>query len=350
MEQISFIPQFGGIFMTLVAFVVALSVIVAIHEYGHYIVGRWCGIKADVFSLGFGPVLFARTDRHGTRWQVALLPFGGYVKFMGDANAASGTAAENYETMPADVKRHTMLGAPLWARSATVAAGPVFNFILSILVFAAVMMTQGKAIEPLTVGELRETPVQGITLAPGDELVRIAGLEVPERDEDEPDRFEDFIDALPKKALLDYEVRRDGALVEVEGPYPMPPHVLQLAPQSAAFAIDMKQGDVITSVDGEPIVAFSQLKEVVEASNGRVLKLEVWRDGVTLDFALAPRRVDEPQEEGGFKTEWRIGIAGGLAFEPATESLGPVAALGEGSAQVWRVISGSVSGLYHMVT
>lgn len=355
MDQVSLIPQFGGIFMTLVAFVVALSVIVAIHEYGHYIVGRWCGIKADVFSLGFGPVLFARTDRHGTRWQVALLPFGGYVKFMGDANAASGTASDDFETMPADVKRHTMLGAPLWARTATVAAGPIFNFILSIFVFAAVMMAQGKAVEPLTVGEIRDTPVEGITLRPGDELLRIEGMEVPARDEEgedgaEADRFEDFIDALPKQALLDYEVRRGGEIVEVQGPYPMPPHVLQLAPQSAAFAIDMKQGDVITAVDGQPIVAFSELKEVVESSDGRVLQLEVWRDGQTLDFALAPRRVDEPQEEGGFKTEWRIGIAGGLAFEPATESLGPLAALADGSAQVWRVISSSISGLYHMIT
>ena len=69
-----FLPQFGSIFMTLVAFVVALSIIVAIHEYGHYIIGRLSGIRAEVFSLGFGPVLFARTDRHGTRWQLAALP------------------------------------------------------------------------------------------------------------------------------------------------------------------------------------------------------------------------------------------------------------------------------------
>ena len=114
MDPMAIIPQFGGIFMTAVAFIVALSIIVAIHEYGHYIVGRWCGIKAEVFSLGFGPVLFSRTDRHGTRWQFAALPFGGYVKFMGDANAASGTASDGYEAMNAEQKRHTMLGAPLW--------------------------------------------------------------------------------------------------------------------------------------------------------------------------------------------------------------------------------------------
>ena len=84
------IPQFGGLIWTLLAFVIALSVIVAIHEYGHYIVGRWSGIHADVFSLGFGPVIYSRYDKRGTKWQIAALPFGGYVKFAGDADAASG--------------------------------------------------------------------------------------------------------------------------------------------------------------------------------------------------------------------------------------------------------------------
>ena len=350
MESIAFIPQVGGLFLTLVAFVIALSVIVAIHEYGHYIVGRWCGIKAEVFSLGFGPVLFSRVDRHGTQWQVAALPFGGYVKFLGDANAASGTAAETYDEIPQSVKRQTMLGAPLWARTATVAAGPVFNFILSIAVFAAVMMAQGRAIEPLAVGELRPLPFDGVTLQPGDQLISINGDAVPARGGDDPDAFQDFIDALPYEATLDYEVMRDGSQTVVQGPYPMPPLITQLAPQSAAFDIDLKQGDVIVSVEGTPIVAFEQLKQVVEASDGRVLQLDVWRNGEILQFALAPRRVDEPQPEGGFKTQWRIGISGGLAFEPATEALSPLTALGDGGAQVWRVISSSMSGLYHMVT
>ena len=121
-----FVPMFGNFAFMILAFIVALSVIVAIHEYGHYIVGRWCGIHADVFSLGFGPVLWSRMDKRGTRWQIALLPFGGYVKFLGDADAAS--AGQDAAVMadaaqdPAELRR-TMHGAPLWARSATVAAG-----------------------------------------------------------------------------------------------------------------------------------------------------------------------------------------------------------------------------------
>ncbi|MEM7632570.1 MAG: site-2 protease family protein, partial [Pseudomonadota bacterium] len=90
MDIAALLSGFGGLTWTIVAFIVALSVIVAIHEYGHYIVGRWSGIHADVFSVGFGPVIWSRYDKRGTKWQIAALPFGGYVKFAGDANAASG--------------------------------------------------------------------------------------------------------------------------------------------------------------------------------------------------------------------------------------------------------------------
>ena len=85
--------SFGGFIWMIFFFVIALSVIVAVHEYGHYIVGRWCGIHAEVFSVGFGTVLLSRVDRHGTRWQFAALPFGGFVRFKGDASAASAPDA-----------------------------------------------------------------------------------------------------------------------------------------------------------------------------------------------------------------------------------------------------------------
>ena len=95
MDNIGLLPSFGNGALTVIAFVAALSIIVAVHEYGHYIVGRWSGIHAEVFSLGFGPVIYSRVDRRGTKWQLAALPFGGFVKFLGDSNAASGKAARH---------------------------------------------------------------------------------------------------------------------------------------------------------------------------------------------------------------------------------------------------------------
>jgi len=347
LDLIGLLPQFGGLIWTLVAFVVALSVIVAIHEYGHYIVGRWCGIQADVFSIGFGPVIYSRMDRRGTRWQVAALPFGGYVKFAGDANAASGkdemamaAAAQDPEKL-----RHTMHGAPLWARSLTVAAGPAFNFAMSILVFGAIAISSGTPREPLTVGDLRPLPAEGITLQPGDEIRAIAGRALPGEGSD----LSEVIEALPRAALLDYGVTRDGQEIEVTGPYLLPPLVGQLVPRSAAIAAGLAQGDVITAVEGEEIVAFEQLKERVEGSDGEPLALTVWRDGELLEFTLAPKVTDEPQADGSFARTLRIGIVGAMAFEPATEAPGLGTALSRGVESTWRIITGSFSGLKQMI-
>lgn len=349
MDISAFISAFGGTAWTIFFFVVALSVIVAIHEYGHYIVGRWSGIQADVFSIGFGPVLWSRMDKRGTRWQIAALPFGGYVKFAGDANAASGKDEEAMEQVADDpaALRRTMHGAPLWARAATVAAGPVFNFALSILVFAIVGYSNGVVRDPLTVGELRPLPGEVQELRPGDVVLEINGTPVPSVMDP---AYGELMNSLPPTAIFDYLIERDGSRQTVQGPYLRPPLVGSVSPQSAALAAGLKAGDAITAVDGEPIYAFGQLVVAVEGSDGKPLRLSVWRDGESVEKVLAPKRVDEPQPEGGFATQWRIGIASANAFEPATESPGVGDAITGGVAQTWRIITGSVSGLGYMVT
>ena len=104
--------SFGGFIWMIFFFVIALSVIVAVHEYGHYIVGRWCGIHAEVFSVGFGTVLLSRVDRHGTRWQFAALPFGGFVRFKGDASAASAPDALLLPKLSAQERRKPCMERP----------------------------------------------------------------------------------------------------------------------------------------------------------------------------------------------------------------------------------------------
>jgi regulator of sigma E protease len=112
----------------------------------------------------------------------------------------------------------------------------------------------------------------------------------------------------------------------------------------------MRPGDVITAVDGQPVFAFDQVVEKVTASNGQPLTLSVWRDGADLTFVVTPRRTDLPTEDGGFETRWLMGISGGLFFEPATETPGLFDAMGSAVAQIWLIITSSISGLTHMIS
>ena len=340
------IAGFGGVFWTMAAFVVALSVIVAIHEYGHYIVGRWTGIDAEVFSLGFGPVLFARTDRRGTRWQVAALPFGGYVKFVGDADATSVGASEAAMVhLAPDERRRTMQAAPLWARAATVAAGPAFNFALSFAIFALVVMAQGRPAEPLTVESVRPLPVGAQKLEPGDRVLAVAGVDGT-RDEG----LSAYAGGLPDEPVLDWTVEREGEAITVPGPHPFPPLVGAVQPRSAAMAADLRPGDVIVGVEGRPIATFGALREAVEAAGTRAIALEVWRAGETFEAPLVPRRVDVPLPEGGFESRRLIGVTGESAIVPASEAVGPIEALSVGASQTLFVVESSLSGLWHIVT
>ena len=338
-------PSFGGFFFTILAFVVALSVIVAVHEYGHYIVGRWCGIHAEVFSLGFGLVIWSGYDKRGTKWQVAALPFGGFVKFLGDSGAASGKDADGMSAMSEAERARTMHGAKLWKRAATVAAGPVFNFLLSIAIFGTVFFLRGTATEQPTIGALLDLPAPGLELQVGDVITGIEGVTV-----DGYAGFDGLSEDLTPAETLSYTVERNGRTTEATGPYFMPPLAVGIQPRSAAMDAGIRIGDVIVGVNGTPIYAFEELRLAVAETNGETLLLSVWRGGDTFEVTLAPRRMDLPRAEGGFETRWLIGLTGGLFFEPATVTPGPFAALGDGVATTWFIMRSSLSGLYHMIT
>jgi len=335
----------GGGVWTAVIFIIALCVIVAVHEYGHYIVGRWSGIHADVFSLGFGPVIFARTDKRGTKWQIAALPLGGYVKFAGDADAASaGKDAEAMAELSEQELRRTMHGAPLWARTATVAAGPVFNFILSMLVFFAFFMFAGKAVDPLTVGSIRDYPQAESALQAGDQILEINGEALPE----DAEAYSDFVDALPEDHLLDYTVNRDGTRMVVKAPHVSPPAVSMVAARSAARDAGMQIDDVVTAVDGQPVASFAQMRDIIMASEGQPVTMDVWRDGEMISVTLAARVRDHQLEDGTFEKRWQIGLSGGTLFTPATEGAGLWNSASGAVTQTWGIISGSVEGIYHI--
>ena len=136
---------FGWILGTIIPFIIVLGIVIFVHELGHYMIGRWCGLKTAVFSIGCGPEIVGWDDRHGTRWRLAWIPLGGYVKFKGDADAASLAAdQDSLDQMSQDERRQTIAGAPLWARALTIIGGPGANFLLSILLAFLIILKQTK--------------------------------------------------------------------------------------------------------------------------------------------------------------------------------------------------------------
>jgi len=160
----------------LIAFVCAIGPLVFIHELGHYLVARWFGVGAETFSIGFGREITGWTDRRGTRWKVGWLPLGGYVRFVGDENAASKTPEA--ETLAADERERSFHLKPVWQRFLIVLAGPTANFLLAIAIFAAFFAILGLPRTPAVVSEVQKGSVaEQVGLRPGDRIDSIAGIE-----------------------------------------------------------------------------------------------------------------------------------------------------------------------------
>src|SRR5829696_6029956 len=134
----------GGFTGYVIPFLFVLTVVVFFHELGHFLVARWCGVRVLVFSVGFGPELIGFNDRHGTRWKLSAIPLGGYVKFFGDDNAASVPDEAAVVGMTEAERRHSFFHQPVGRRAAIVAAGPIANFILAIVIFATIFSIYGR--------------------------------------------------------------------------------------------------------------------------------------------------------------------------------------------------------------
>jgi regulator of sigma E protease len=161
--------QNPGFLLTVLAFVAVIGPLVFVHELGHYLVGRWCGVKAEAFSIGFGPEIAAWVDKRGTRWRLAALPLGGYVKFKGDMNAASQPDPK-WLSMSAQDRAESFPSKPLWQRAAIIAAGPAINFLFAILILGGFAFFYG---------ESRTPPVAGI-IEPGS-AAQVVGIRVGDR-------------------------------------------------------------------------------------------------------------------------------------------------------------------------
>jgi len=201
--------QHPGLLMSFLGFLLVLGPLVFLHELGHYLVGRWCGVKADVFSIGFGRELVGWTDKRGTRWKLSLLPLGGYVQFAGDMSPSSKPNAE-WLALPADERNRTFQAKPLWQRALIVLAGPLTNLLIALVILAGFTLAYGKLVVPPVVGMVAEGSVAAKAgIRPGDRVVALRGSAI--------DTFLDVKMAVAQHPgePLDMVVERGGQRVAV---------------------------------------------------------------------------------------------------------------------------------------
>jgi len=319
-------------------FIVALAILIAVHEFGHFWAARKLGVKVLRFSIGFGkPLLRYVSPRDGTEYVLAIIPLGGYVKMLD----------EQERSVPEAEKHLTFDCQPLWKRSVIVTAGPCFNFLFAVLAYWAIFVT-GDVGTRAVVGAVAPGSIAAeARFAPGDELLAIADRPTP--------TWEAAVFALMAEALngedLAVRVRDERSLEQMrvlngdalarfpEGPAllsnlglspvrpVLPARIGELIPGDPAMRAGLRPGDLVRSVDGESIAHWSDLVEAVQAHPGRPLRLEIERGSEQHELLVIPHAVQLSDREIG-----RIGAAAQaspwLFDEYRTEvRFGPVAAM-----------------------
>ena len=194
----------------LIPFILTISLVVFVHEYGHYWVARRCGVRIMVFSIGFGPEIWGWNDKHGTRWKLAAIPLGGYVKMFGDEDAASTPDGSVYRMSEAE-KRIAFYHQKVWKRIAIVLAGPAANYAFTILLMIIMFATYGEPYtEPVAEIVMPDTAAAAAGIKPGDRIKAIDGRKI--------ERFLDLqrITMLNTGTPMHLEIEREGEIIALE--------------------------------------------------------------------------------------------------------------------------------------
>jgi regulator of sigma E protease len=356
MEILAAIPQYGFWFLVL------LTVLVFVHEYGHYIVARWCGVRVEVFSIGFGPELIGRYDKHGTRWKISAIPLGGYVKMFGQgANLLEGEAGK---AMSEEDRKVAFDYKNVWRRMAIVAAGPIANYLFAALIFTVMFAVHGKDVSPPVISAVRADSAAAVAgLQPGDRIVTLNGgairdfkevLEFAQLNLDqeivvgiERNGVSETVRLTPKVSTEKDAFGHDTQVGVLGIEYPAPV-VGGVRKGSAADAAGLRPGDRIVSLNGNPISDFQQLTEFVRLNLDREIAIGIERNGVLDTVRATPAVITQKDASGAEKRIGQLGIE--AAAQSERIELGLVESAVDGVNRVIDVSAMMLKGLWQMVT
>ena len=335
---------------TLLAFLVALGVLVIVHELGHYLVARWCGVKVLRFSVGFGrPLLTRRYGPDATEWVIAALPLGGYVSMLDERELPEGEVLS-----PEDAKRAFNRQAPL-KRMAIVIAGPVANLLLAVALYAGLFMAGTEEPRARIAAPTAQSPAALAGLQDGDEIRAIDGKPVRSW----MDARWRLLEAAADRRKLELEVDMagggqairsldlsgiDGKAIEANFPenigfqlYSGLPIVGEIKADSAGQRAGFRTGDQILSIDGTPVKDARAAVDVIRAALDRDLRMDVLRNGVRLEIVARPVVFDATGADGRTVRIGRLGIEIGQRAEMVTVSDTPLDAIGRGVVRTWEM-------------
>ena len=348
------------------AFLFVLVVVVFFHELGHFVAARWAGVKVKAFSLGFGREIFGFNDRHGTRWRLAWIPLGGYVKFMDDENGASMPSREAISQMTPEERENSFHLKPLWKRVIIVAAGPVANFILAIVIWAGLIMIYGERVAPPVVNKIiAGSSAEAAGFRIGDKVLEIDGKEVESfadvqlaialNQDEHPMSFlverngdRRTLTAKPKR-VEDKDANNNRRVLGELGLRRVSPATINtVTPGGPADKAGLRRGDIVVAIDEKPIDEFDDLYRVVNASPDKTLTLTIRRNGEQKTLKATPRA--EPDAEKSGKFVGRLQISRADDPEAVLRSHNILTALRHGVSQTWFVTSVTADYLRKVVT
>ena len=313
------------VFATICGVILTFLIVVVIHELGHFFAARLVGVKPEIFSVGFGKPLWSRTDRHGIVWQIARIPAGGYVRFVGDENAASLSSVADGPIIPGSLK-----AASKPAQAFVAIAGPLANVMFTVLALSILPLMSGVTSYPWTVANVTLSSDQS-ALEVGDKLIAVGGEEITS-----VDTLGALLSRLPSQTDVVYQIERNGILRAEFAPRPDLPLIGNVASGSAAAEAGLQPGDLIRTIDGETVSAWSDLQRIVAASQGDTLTVVYDRGGTTKVARLAARPSGD---------RWLIGVGGASLFNLATELPTIGQAVQSGVTRSWELITNLVTGL-----